>query len=189
MGKGTGLGLSTAYGIVKQHDGHITVHSEQGQGTTFKIYFPLVERETDVVNIQKQTNLIGGTETVLVVDDEPSIRKLFTQTMQPLGYMILDAPSGEDALKISNAHPGSIDLLVTDVVMSGMNGMQLAEALQERRPNLKVIFMSGYTDNAIVRQDVGARKLTLMQKPITPAMLATKVRAVLDRKNALETPG
>ncbi len=188
MGKGTGLGLSTVYGIVKQHDGHITVHSEQGQGTTFTVYFPLVSRETDVVNVQKRCNLIGGTETVLVVDDEPSIRKLLMQTMQPLGYKLLDSPSGEDAVKLSDAYPGAIDLLVTDVVMSGMNGMQLAETLQQRRTGIKVIFMSGYTDNAIVQQDMVNRKLILMQKPLIPTALAAKVREVLDRKNAHEKP-
>ncbi len=186
MGKGTGLGLSTVYGIVKQHDGHITVQSEQGRGTTFTVYFPLVNRETDVVNVQKRSKLIGGAETVLVVDDEPSIRKLLMQTMQPLGYKLLDSPSGEDAVKLSDAYPGAIDLLITDVVMSGMNGMQLAETLRQRRTGIKVIFMSGYTDNAIVQQDMVNRKLILMQKPLIPTVLAAKIREVLDRKNALE---
>lgn len=186
MGKGTGLGLSTVYGIVKQHDGHITVHSEQGQGTTFKLYFPMVNRETDVINVKKYSKLIGGTETVLVVDDEPSIRKMLVQTLQPLGYKLFDAPSGEDAVKLSDACPCSIDLLVTDVVMGEMNGIQLAETLQQRRPDIKVIFISGYTDNAIVQQDMIDRKLILMQKPLIPTALAAKVREVLDKKNALE---
>jgi two-component system cell cycle sensor histidine kinase/response regulator CckA len=188
MGKGTGLGLSTVYGIVKQHDGHITVHSEQGQGTTFNLYFPEVNREVDVISVQKQSTLIGGAETVLVVDDEPTIRKLLLQTLQTLGYKLLEAPSGEDAVKISDAYPGAIDLLVTDVVMSGMNGMQLAETLRQRRPGVKAIFISGYTDNAIVQQDVVNRKLILMQKPLIPTVLAAKVREVLDKKNALEKP-
>ncbi len=188
MGKGTGLGMSTVYGIVKQHDGHITVHSEQGVGTTFKLYFPMVNRETDVINVQKHSQLMGGTDTVLAVDDEPSIRKLIMQTMQPLGYTLLDAPSGEDALKVSDAYPGAIDLLVTDVVMPGMNGMQLAEKIRQRRPDIKVILISGYTDNAIVQQDMIDRKLILMQKPIIPTVLAAKVREVLGKKNALEKP-
>jgi two-component system cell cycle sensor histidine kinase/response regulator CckA len=188
VGKGTGLGLSTVYGIVKQHDGHITVHSEMGHGTTFKIYFPMVNREADGINAQKQSKLMRGTETVLVVDDEPSIRKLLIQTMQPLGYKLLDAPSGEDALKVSDEYPGVIDLLVTDVVMPGMNGMQLAETLQHRRPDMRVIFMSGYTDRAIVQKDMLDRKLILIQKPITPSVVAAKIREVLDKKNAFEKP-
>ncbi len=188
MGKGTGLGLSTVYGIVKQHDGHITVHSEQGRGTTFKLYFPLVNRETDVINVPKQSKLTGGTETVLVVDDEPSIRKLLLKTMQPLGYKLLDAPSGEDAVKVSDAYPGAIDLLITDVVMPGMNGMQLADILQQQRTGLKVIFISGYTDNVMDQQDRVDRKQILMQKPLIPSVLAAKVREVLDSKIALEKP-
>jgi PAS domain S-box-containing protein len=188
VGKGTGLGLSTVYGIVKQHDGHITVHSEKGQGTTFKIYFPMVNREADGINVQKQSKLMRGTETVLVVDDEPSIRKLLIQTMQPLGYKLLDASSGEDALKVSDEYPGAIDLLITDVVMPGMNGMQLAETLKHRQPGMSVIFMSGYTDRAIVQKNILDRNLILIQKPITPSVVAAKVREVLDKKNAFEKP-
>jgi CheY-like chemotaxis protein/HPt (histidine-containing phosphotransfer) domain-containing protein len=188
MGKGTGLGLSTVYGIIKQHDGHITVQSEQGRGAAFKVYLPVVDRETDVIKVQKQSQLKGGAETVLVVDDEPSIRKLLLQTMQPLGYKMLDAPSGEDALKISDAYRGAIDLLVTDIVMRGMNGVQLAQTLQQRRPDIEVIFISGYTDNAIVHQDMIDKKLILMQKPITPTVLAAKVREVLDKRSAPEKP-
>jgi PAS domain S-box-containing protein len=188
LGKGTGLGMSTVYGIVKQHDGHITVNSEQGQGSTFKVYFPLVDRDTDVINVKKHSKLKGGTETVLVVDDEPSIRKLLLQTMQPLGYNLLDAASGEDAVKVSDEYPGTIDLLVTDVVMSGMNGMQLAETLQQRRTGIMVIFISGYIDTAIVQKDVVDKKLILMQKPLIPTLLAAKVREVLDKKSAFEKP-
>ncbi len=188
VGKGTGLGLSTVYGIVKQHDGHITVRSEKGQGTRFKIYFPVVNREADGINVQKQSKLMRGTETVLVVDDEPSIRKLLIQTMQPLGYKLLDASSGEDALKVSDEYPGAIDLLITDVVMPGMNGMQLAETLQHQRPGMRVIFMSGYTDGALVRNDMLDRKLILIQKPVTPSVVAAKVREELDKKNAFEKP-
>jgi PAS domain S-box-containing protein len=188
MGKGTGLGMSTVYGIVKQHDGHITVHSEQGEGSTFKVYFPLVNRETEVIHVEKRSKLMRGAETILVVDDEPSIRKLLLQTLQPLGYKLLDAPSGEDAVKVSDEYPGTIDLLVTDVVMSGMNGMQLAEALRQRRTDIKVIFISGYIDTAIVQQDVIDKKLILMQKPLIPTVLAAKVREVLDKKSAFEKP-
>jgi CheY-like chemotaxis protein len=108
--------------------------------------------------------------------------------MQPLGYKMLDAPSGEDALKISDAYRGDIDLLVTDIVMRGMNGVQLAQTLQQRRPDIKVICISGYTDNAIVHQDMIDKKLILMQKPITPTVLAAKVREVLDKRNAPEEP-
>jgi PAS domain S-box-containing protein len=188
MGKGTGLGMSTVYGIVKQHDGHVTVHSEQGRGSTVKVYFPLVNRETDMIQVEKHSKLMRGTETILVVDDEPSIRKLLLQTMQPLGYKLLDAASGEDAVKVSNEYPGTIDLLVTDVVMSGMNGMQLADTLRQRRTDIKVIFISGYIDTAMVQQDVVDKKLILMQKPLIPTVLAAKVREVLDKKSVVEKP-
>jgi two-component system cell cycle sensor histidine kinase/response regulator CckA len=185
-GKGTGLGLSTVYGIIKQHNGHITLHSEHGLGTTFTIYFPLVKREADVVTAQKRSDLLSGTETVLVVDDEPTIRKLIIQTMQPLGYKMLDAPSGEEALKVCDAYPDTIDLLVADVVLSGMNGMQLADALRQQRPDLKVIFISGYTDDAVFQQNIIDRKLILMQKPLIPTVLMEKIREVLDKKDSNE---
>jgi CheY-like chemotaxis protein len=179
MGKGTGLGLSTVYGIVKQHNGHITVNSEQGRGTKFKILFPAVNSETDKITDRKHSNLTRGTETVLVVDDEPSIRKLLIETLQPLGYKVLDAPSGEDAVKVSDAYPGTIHLLVTDVIMQGVNGVQLAEALLQHRPHIKVIFVSGYTDDAIIQQDVVDKKMALLQKPLTPVLLTNKIREML----------
>ena len=181
VGKGTGLGLSTVYGIVKQHNGHIMVNSEQGQGTTFKIVFPAVNRETDKINDRKNSKLMRGAETVLVVDDEPSIRKLMIETLQPLGYQVLDAPSGEDAVKVSDEYQGTIHLLVTDVIMQGVNGVQLAEALRQRRPYMKTIFVSGYTDDAIIQQDVLDKKMVLLQKPLTPFLLANKIREMLDQ--------
>jgi two-component system cell cycle sensor histidine kinase/response regulator CckA len=179
MGKGTGLGLSTVYGIIKQHNGHIAVNSEQGRGTTFRILFPTIDRETDKINDRKHPSLTRGTETVLVVDDEPSIRKLLVETLRPLGYKVLDAPSGEDAVKVSDAYQGDIHLLVTDVIMPGVNGVQLAEALQQRRPLIKVIFVSGYTDEAIIPQDVLDKKMVFLQKPLTPVLLTNKIREML----------
>jgi PAS domain S-box-containing protein len=180
MGKGTGLGLSTVYGIVKQHNGHLEVHSELGTGTTFKLFFPIVDREVEKMNPQKDSVLKRGAETVLVVDDEPSIRKLLDQTLQSLGYQVLDAASGEDAVTISNEYPGTIHLLVTDVVMPGMNGPQLAEVIRHRRPDMKVIYMSGYTGDAIIHQGVIDAGGFFLQKPLTPFVLANKVREVLD---------
>lgn len=186
-GKGTGLGLSTAYGIVQQHNGHIVVRSEPGQGTTFEFYFPLVDREVEKTVEYKQSVLVRGTETVLVVDDEPTILKLVASTLRPLGYNLLEASSGENAMRTGDAYPGSIDLLLTDVVMPGINGAQLADKLRERRPGINVIFMSGYTDDALGRQSDDDSSLVLIQKPLTPLVIAKKVREALDRGNSRRT--
>ncbi len=180
-GKGTGLGLSTAYGIVKQHNGHVIVRSEQGQGTAFKLYFPLVDREVEQTVEYKQAIPVRGTETVLVVDDEPTIVKLVANTLRPLGYNLLEASSGEDALKTNAAYPGAVDLLLSDVVMPGINGAQLADSLREQRPGIKVLFMSGYADDVLVRRGDDDAELVLVQKPLTPAVLAARVREVLDQ--------
>ncbi len=180
-GKGTGLGLATVYGIVKQHSGHVVVRSKPGQGTTFELYFPLIDRGVEKTVEYKQSVPVRGTETVLVADDEPTIVKLVASTLRPLGYNLLEASSGENAMKTGDVYPGSIDLLLTDVVMPGINGAQLADRLRERRPNIKVIFMSGYTGDALVNRGDGNPDLVLIQKPLMPATLANKVREVLDR--------
>jgi len=182
-GKGTGLGLSTIYGIVKQNNGFIWVYSEPGQGSTFKIYLPKVKR--DVKEEEKgQTTVenLSGSETVLIVEDDTSIRKLAQKSLQPHGYRVLVAENGEDALKISKEHEGTIDLIITDVVMPKMGGKETADRLQALHPQMKVIYMSGYTDNAIVRHGVLASGLNFLEKPFSPRALARKVREVLDKK-------
>jgi len=180
MGRGTGLGLSTIYGIVKQNNGVVWVYSEPGQGTTFKVYLPKVEG--DAGPEEKERTPIEdfvGFETVLIVEDDDSLRKLAQKVLQQHGYRVLAAENGEDALKVSEAHDGSIDLLITDVVMPKMSGKETAERLQPLNPQMKVIYMSGYTDNAIAHHGVLAPGLNFLEKPFTPKGLARKVREVL----------
>ncbi len=179
--KGAGLGLATAYGIVKQFEGHIQVYSELGQGTTFKVYLPqVVEEETprpavDVVAWPQ------GTETVLVVEDNEMVRSLAGRVLRRQGYTLLEAGSGEEALRLAAQHSGPIHLLLTDVVMPQMSGRDLANRLCRERPGLRVLYMSGYTDNVIAHHGVLEPGTPLIQKPFTPQALAQKVRAVLDQ--------
>ena len=180
-GIGTGLGLAMIYGIVKQHHGYIYVYSEPGKGTTFKIYLPAVQK--DVIKAEKEkVPLLEGNETVLVVDDDPFISKLAVDMLTPLGYRLLRARNGETALKTSDAFEGSIDVLLTDVVMPGMNGKELAEAFLRRRPGAKVVFMSGYTPDVIAHRSIIEKETAFIQKPLTLYKLAGKLREVLDKK-------
>jgi len=181
IGKGTGLGLSTVYGIVKQNNGFIWVYSEPGQGSTFKIYLP--KAKGDVEEEEKERTSVselGGSETVLIVEDDDSLRKLAQRTLQQHGYRVLEAENGEDALRISKEHEGPIDLLITDVVMPKMGGKEVAERLQPLYPQMKVIYMSGYTDDAIVQHGVLGPGLNFLEKPFTPEGLARKVREILN---------
>jgi len=180
-GIGTGLGLAMIYGIVKQHHGYIYVYSEPGKGTTFKIYLPAVQK--DVIKAEKEkVPLLEGNETILVVDDDPFISKLAVDMLTPLGYRLLRARNGETALKTSDAFEGSIDVLLTDVVMPGMNGKELAEAFLRRRPGAKVVFMSGYTPDVIAHRSIIEKETAFIQKPLTLYKLAGKLREVLDKK-------
>jgi two-component system cell cycle sensor histidine kinase/response regulator CckA len=181
-GRGTGLGLSTIYGIIKQNNGFIWVYSEPGQGSTFKIYLPKVKG--DVKGEEKeQTPVIklDGSETVLIVEDDDSLRKLAQKSLQPHGYRVLAAENGEDALRVSKEHEGPIDLLITDVVMPKMGGKEVAERLQPLYPQMKTIYMSGYTDDSIVHRGVLAPGLNFIEKPFSPEGLARKVREVLNK--------
>jgi len=181
QGKGTGLGLSTVYGIVKQSGGYIWVYSEPGQGTTFKIYLPRVAAPADsVLPVTHWSKLPQGTETLLLVEDEPEVRWLVRDMLQHLGYTILEARHGIEAQVLSIQHPGPIHLLVTDVVMPQMSGREIAEQLRSEHPETKVLYMSGYTDDAVVRHGVLAAEVAFLQKPFTPEGLALKVREVLD---------
>ena len=181
IGKGTGLGLSTIYGIVKQNNGFIWVYSEPGQGATFKIYLPRNMGDPEPKD-KEQTPVAGldGSETVLVVEDDNALRKLARTVLKQKGYKILEAENGEDALRISEAHDGSIDLLITDVVMPKMGGRKTAELLQPLYPQMKVIYMSGYTNNAIAHHGVLEPGLNFIEKPFSPKALARKVRKTLD---------
>ncbi|BCO09463.1 hypothetical protein GF1_18390 [Desulfolithobacter dissulfuricans] len=183
QGKGTGLGLATVYGIVKQHKGHIFVYSEPEIGTTFKIYFPLASEETDSpgVSVQEKKSMPGGRETILVVDDEESVRQLLADTLTPIGYTIFEAATGEEAVELVQTKAPDVDLLLTDVIMPGMNGKELASRLQAVYPHLKVLFISGYTDNLIVKQGILEPGIQLLSKPVIPSVLTARIREIMDR--------
>ena len=183
QGKGTGLGLSTVYGIVKQSGGDVWIYSEPGHGTTFKVYFPRVtDREADVVVREETETALGGTETVLIVEDDASLRALSARILEGNGYTVLLARNGLEALAIAGGHDGHIDLVASDVVMPKMNGRPLVEKLLESRPEMRVLFMSGYTDDEVMRRGVIDGRTAFLQKPFTPAQFAKKVRDVLDQK-------
>ena len=193
--KGTGLGLSTVYGIIKQSGGYIWVNSEVGKGTSFKIYFPRVEelRPARVpLAIPAETVPVEpGTETILLVEDEANLRYLARQFLEKQGYRVIEAADGAVAMQIAVAHEGVIHLLLTDVIMPGMNGRELAQRVAEIRPNVKILYMSGYTENVIGRNGTLDAGIRLLAKPFTLRELNAKVREVLDSTSIpaeLETP-
>jgi DNA-binding response OmpR family regulator len=181
--KGTGLGLSTVYGIVKQSEGYIWVYSELSKGTTFKIYLPRVGvvSETEAATASPALSSSGrGGETILIVEDEADVRKLGRQYLEMQGYKVLEAADGASAIQVSNGHTGPIHLLLTDVIMPGMNGRELAQRISSLRTEIKVLYMSGYTENAIGHNGTLDAGITLLQKPFTLPALKAKVREVLD---------
>jgi two-component system, cell cycle sensor histidine kinase and response regulator CckA len=188
--KGTGLGLSTVYGIVKQSGGYIWVYSEQGKGTTFKIYFPrvaeIVESPVQVMAAVEPATAEPGTETILLVEDEANLRYLARQFLEKQGYRVIEAADGAVAMQIAVAHEGIIHLLLTDVIMPGMNGRELAQRISEIRPNTKVLYMSGYTENVIGHNGTLDAGIRLLQKPFTLRDLKTQVREVLDATPSVE---
>jgi two-component system, cell cycle sensor histidine kinase and response regulator CckA len=179
-GKGTGLGLSTAYGIIKQSGGYIFAQSEVGRGTTFSIYLARVEDAAEPLGtLRASQSATGGSETVLLVEDEESVRQLVRETLEAKGYKVLEAEHGEAALRTASDYRGPIDMLITDVVMPGMSGRELAKQLSASDPDIKVLFLSGYTEDAIVHQGVLEAGTAFLQKPFTLQMLSRKVREVL----------
>jgi PAS domain S-box-containing protein len=182
-GEGTGLGLATVYAIVDQSGGHIDVLSEPGVGTTFKIYLPRVQEKARALPAREQFDYLPeGTETVLLVEDEPVVRDLAAIVLRNQGYTVLEAPDGEEALKMAMRFADKkIDLLLTDVVMPRIGGKELAESIRSIRPETKILFASGYTNEAILRQSELDSKAEFIQKPFTPGTLARKVREVLDQ--------
>jgi CheY-like chemotaxis protein len=180
--KGTGLGLSTVYGIVKQSDGYIWVDSETGKGTTFKIYLPRLAGTGQVTSVQPTTRAEQagqGHETILLVEDEKYLRRLVRESLENQGYNVIDAADGTAAIRLSHAHLGPIHLLLTDVIMPGMNGRELANQISASRPEVKVLYMSGYTQNHIDHKGTLDEGIILLQKPFTLPTLWAKVREVL----------
>jgi PAS domain S-box-containing protein len=180
VGKGTGLGLAVVHGVVNQSGGHIEVESEPGKGTAFKLYFPAVDAGLSKRESDPLEQSLTGAETILLVEDEENVRGLFSLALQARGYRVLAASNGIDAIKVAENHGQPIHLLLTDVVMPRMSGRELADALTSRFPGLRVLYMSGYTDDAVVRHGLVQEKVPFLQKPATPARLASKVRTVLD---------
>jgi two-component system, cell cycle sensor histidine kinase and response regulator CckA len=180
-GKGTGLGLSMVYGIVKQSGGFIWVYSEQGKGTSFKIYFPRIKGEAPHISDEdKSGDDAHGLETVLIAEDEDAVRTLACRILREWGYTILEAPDGVEALRLAREYTGIIHLIITDVIMPGMSGRALVSQLKAARPEIKSLYISGYTDNAIVHHGVLDSKVAFLQKPFTVKSLTCKVRNVLD---------
>ena len=167
---------------MKQSGGYIWVYSEPGQGTSFKIYLPAVEKED--LQVQKEetsSHDLTGSETILIVEDDDKVRNLACEILEPQGYTILEAQNGIEALRVSEGYRDQIHLMITDVVMPGMGGREIEERLRPLRPDMKVIYMSGYTDNAILHHGVLSPEIEFLQKPISSETLKRKVREVLDR--------
>ena len=177
-GKGTGLGLSTVYGIVKQSGGYVMVQSELGRGTTFQIYLPLVKGTVEKRSVTVP-EAVGGTETILLVEDEESVRQLVRDTLSAKGYKVLEAENGEAGFAAAASHQGKLDLVITDVVMPGMGGREMVKQLIETRPGIKVLYLSGYTEDAIISDGSIEKGTAFLQKPFTLQSLSRKVREVL----------
>ena len=188
VGRGTGLGLATVYGIVKQSDGYITVESEPGRGATFRIYFPRVQGLADrAARPPQRTSTAGGSETILLVEDEMAVRRLARRLLKQQGYTVLEASHGLEALRLASQQNSPIHLLLTDVVMPGMSGPELALHLSREQPAMKVLYMSGYADEALGHHGVLAEGMEFLQKPFTPQDLGLRVRESLGRGQAAAT--
>jgi signal transduction histidine kinase/ActR/RegA family two-component response regulator len=182
-GRGTGLGLSTVFGIVRQSGGAVDIYSSPGKGTSAKVYLPRVDQPEVIESFADRAQAAKGNETVLIAEDDEMVRSLVKETLVRHGYHVLDAASPLEAQKISDVYRGVIHLLITDVVMPKINGRDLASRLSKRRPNLKILYMSGYTDGAVINNGILRKETAFLQKPFTPAGLAEKVREVLGEAN------
>jgi CheY-like chemotaxis protein len=188
--EGTGLGLATAYGVVKQSNGHIWLYSEPGLGSTFKLYFPQsAERVAASAPAAPAVGSVRGDETILVVEDDPSVRPLVALTLERYGYHVLATGSAEEAIALVEGTDAPIDLILTDVVMPGLNGRELAERLEALRPGVKVLYTSGYPADTVVRHGIADASAAYLEKPYLPDELARKVREVLDAVPGADLPG
>jgi CheY-like chemotaxis protein len=184
-GKGTGLGLAMVYGFVSQSGGHIQVDSVPGRGTTFRLYLPRSEEaETFPVRARQEYRIPTGDETILLVEDEEAVRTLAGLVLQSYGYKVLVATDGQEGLAIAREHPGPIHVVVTDMVMPRLSGRQLADQLARERPKIPILFMSGYTDDAVLQSGVVEAGENFIPKPVSPLALARKVRQILDSEKA-----
>jgi two-component system cell cycle sensor histidine kinase/response regulator CckA len=179
-GKGTGLGLSTVWGIVHQSGGAIQVQSRVGEGTTFSVYLPCVDEEVTPEDTRTPSSLSERGETILLIEDDSELRTLAQEVLEARGYRILVAGLPSEALEIAVAHPGPIHLLLTDVVMPGASGRQIADRLSVTRPEMRVLYMSGYMEDTILRHGISEQELAFLPKPFAPNTLVRKVREVLD---------
>ena len=180
-GRGTGLGLSTVYGIVHQAGGFVRVYSEPGTGTTFSLYLPATSLPAEhSADRDVEPTQLGGSETILLCEDDFAVRKVATTMLSRAGYTVLAAPSGSEALRIAEGHSGTIDLLLTDVIMPGMNGKQLSDTLGQQRPDLKTVFFSGYSADVISHHGVVDEQVELVNKPFEHRDLLQRLRRVLD---------
>jgi two-component system, cell cycle sensor histidine kinase and response regulator CckA len=180
-GKGTGLGLSTVYGIISQAGGHIEVESRPGEGATFRLWFPEAEGEADILAPAKIVQVESGSETVLLVEDEPDVRALTSLILSRMGYRVLTAEHGPAALELWKQRAAEVDVLLTDVIMPQMSGVELAQKLRAQNPELRVLFMSGYTDDMIAKHGLRPDEISILEKPFTSELLASKLRTVLDK--------
>jgi len=182
-GMGTGLGLSTVYGIVRQHRGHIHVYSEPGKGSTFKIYFPREKEEvTNACTDSKPDEIVSGDETILLVEDETMVREMTARVLQSIGYSIIEASSAEEALEKAGTYNGTLHLLLTDIIMQDMNGIDLYQRISSKRPGLKVLFMSGYNPDLLDSLDLLVSTDNYIQKPFSIKTLSTMIRNILSVK-------
>jgi two-component system cell cycle sensor histidine kinase/response regulator CckA len=180
VGRGTGLGLSTVFGIVKQSGGSLEVYSEPGRGTSFKVYLPRIDQPVALEAEGPKTQAWRGSETILLVEDDDMVRNLVRETLERHGYKVLDSAGPLDARRVVENHRSPIHLLITDVVMPKVSGRELAEQMVRERPSMKVLYMSGYTDNAVVNSGILKKEVAFLQKPFTPGALIDKVREVLE---------